>query len=213
VGESKVEKSAKAWQREKRARELLKLLPDDFSRRKLRHFVCEWVRREELPRRIGKGTANVLAFAERIADDEANVDPDEWVAIWQELDESCENRSYAPNGCAAALIFTVGENIHEEALWVLDSISEPANARALALLREVFGNPFRPVDFAPWRTDTAVSLARQMYEARDFSALPILADALQDAGCANGAVLSHCREAKPIHCRGCWVVDGVLGKV
>ena len=79
------------------------------------------------------------------------------------------------------------------------------------LLREVFGNPFRLVDFAPWRTDTAVTLARQMYESREFSAMLILADALQDAGCDNEEVLSHCRGAGP-HVRGCWVVDGVLGK-
>jgi hypothetical protein len=45
---------------------------------------------------------------------------------------------------------------------------------------------------------------------RDFSAMPILADALQDAGCDNDDVLNHCRGAGP-HVRGCWVVDGVLG--
>jgi hypothetical protein len=82
-----------------------------------------------------------------------------------------------------------------------------------ALLRDVLGNPFRPVTFAPaWRTDTAVSLARQMYEARDFSALPILADALQDAGCNSEDALAHCRDPKQVHVRGCWVVDLVLGK-
>jgi hypothetical protein len=96
------------------------------------------------------------------------------------------------------------------------------------LLREVFGNPFRPVAFAPeWRTDTAVTLARQMYESRDFSAMPILADALQDAGCDNPDILDHCRDAAAVlgeppagsptpppvtHVRGCWVVDLVLGK-
>jgi hypothetical protein len=77
---------------------------------------------------------------------------------------------------------------------------------------EVVGNPFRPVSFAPdWRTDTAVALARQMYESRDFSAMPILADALQDAGCENDEVLTHCRNNTLTHSRGCWVVDGVLG--
>jgi hypothetical protein len=77
----------------------------------------------------------------------------------------------------------------------------------------IFGNPFRPVVFdAAWRTDTAVLLARQMYESREFSAMPILADALQDAGCDNTDVLSHCRDANAPHVRGCWVVDLVLGK-
>jgi hypothetical protein len=81
------------------------------------------------------------------------------------------------------------------------------------LLRDVFGNPFRPVAFDPaWRTDTAVALARGMYGSRDFSAMPILADALQDAGCENDDLLAHCRDAKQVHVRGCWVVDLVLGK-
>jgi len=81
------------------------------------------------------------------------------------------------------------------------------------LLRDIFGNPFRPVAFDPaWRTDTAVVLARQMYDSRDFGAMPILADALQDAGCEDEQVLNHCRDATAPHVRGCWVVDLVLGK-
>jgi hypothetical protein len=81
------------------------------------------------------------------------------------------------------------------------------------LVRDIFGNPFRPVAFAPeWRTDTALTLARQMYESRDFSAMPILADALQDAGCNEPAILDHCRDTALMHVRGCWVTDLVLGK-
>ena len=82
----------------------------------------------------------------------------------------------------------------------------------LALIRDIFGNPFRPVTFSPeWRTDTAITLARQMYEAREFGAMPILADALQDAGCDTDDILSHCRGDGP-QVRGCWVVDLVLGR-
>jgi hypothetical protein len=62
-----------------------------------------------------------------------------------------------------------------------------------------------------WLTSTVVTLARQMYEARDFGAMPILADALQDAGCDNDDILTHCRVPGP-HVRGCWVLDLVLGK-
>jgi hypothetical protein len=81
-----------------------------------------------------------------------------------------------------------------------------------ALLRDILGNPFRTVTFSPsWRTYTAVSLAQQMYDARDFGAMPILADALQDAGCDNNDILVHCRSPGE-HVRGCWVVDLVLGK-
>ncbi|VTR96326.1 Uncharacterized protein OS=Sorangium cellulosum (strain So ce56) GN=sce5710 PE=4 SV=1 [Gemmata massiliana] len=85
-------------------------------------------------------------------------------------------------------------------------------ARQTDLIRDIFGNPFRPVTFSPdWGTSTAVALASQMYESRDFGAMPILADALQDAGCDNTDVLDHCRDPGP-HVRGCWVVDLVLGK-
>jgi hypothetical protein len=65
--------------------------------------------------------------------------------------------------------------------------------------------------FAPcWRTNTVVALVRQMCESGDFSAMPILADALQDAGCDSANILDHCRGPGP-HVRGCWVVDSVLG--
>jgi hypothetical protein len=86
-------------------------------------------------------------------------------------------------------------------------------ATLIPFFRDIFGNPFRPVSFSPeWRTDTALSLAKQMYESRDFSAMPILADAIQDAGCDSEDILNHCRDANQPHVRGCWVVDLVLGK-
>lgn len=84
---------------------------------------------------------------------------------------------------------------------------------SLPLLRDIFGNPFRPVAFAPeWRTDTVVSLAHTMYESREFGAMPILADALQDAGYDHPDILAHCRDTALAHVRGCWVTDLVLGK-
>jgi hypothetical protein len=81
------------------------------------------------------------------------------------------------------------------------------------LVRDMFGNPFRatPVKRA-WRTATVVQLARGIYLEHAFDRLPILGDALQEAGCDNETVLAHCRDPKPVHARGCWVVDQVLGK-
>ncbi len=103
-------------------------------------------------------------------------------------------------------------NSQQSSLALCDDKPAAADAQAKAV-RCIFGNPFRPAAFsAEWRTDTAVSLARQMYESRDFSAMPILADALQDAGCDNADILNHCREPNGVHVRGCWVVDLVLGK-
>jgi hypothetical protein len=81
------------------------------------------------------------------------------------------------------------------------------------LLRCIFGNPFRPVGFTPkWRSETAVALAAGIYAERAFDRLPILADALEEAGCDHPDVLTHCRDPKAVHARGCWVADGVLGK-
>ena len=80
------------------------------------------------------------------------------------------------------------------------------------LLRDIFGNPFRPVVFDPrWQSETAVTLATGIYAERAFDRMPILADALEEAGCNNAAILTHCRGDGP-HVRGCWVVDLILGK-
>ncbi|MDB5306481.1 MAG: hypothetical protein JWO38_683 [Gemmataceae bacterium] len=80
------------------------------------------------------------------------------------------------------------------------------------LLAEVDGPRVSAVAFDPaWRTSTTVALARQMYDARDVGPMPILADALQDAGCGNEVIRSHCR-SEGLHVRGCWVVDQVSEK-
>lgn len=85
------------------------------------------------------------------------------------------------------------------------------SAEQAALLRDIFG-PSRVVELRPeWRTDTVAALARGVYEERAFDRMPILADALQDAGCGDEEVLGHLRGGGP-HNRGSWVVDWVLGK-
>jgi hypothetical protein len=82
----------------------------------------------------------------------------------------------------------------------------------LHLLREIFGNPFRPVAINPaWLTTNVTALAQAIYEERAFDCMPILGDALEDAGCNNALILEHCRSGRE-HVRGCWVVDLVLGK-
>ncbi len=83
---------------------------------------------------------------------------------------------------------------------------------SLPVLRDIFGNPFRPVVADPaWLTPTVQSIASSIYTDRAFDRLPILADALEEAGCTNAVVLLHCRQPGE-HVRGCWVVDLVLGK-
>jgi hypothetical protein len=86
---------------------------------------------------------------------------------------------------------------------------------AVALVHCVFGNPFRPIaidpDWLAWHDGTVPKLAQSIYDDRRFDLLPILADALQEAGCTNNEILQHCHSPGP-HVRGCWVVDLLLGK-
>jgi len=82
-----------------------------------------------------------------------------------------------------------------------------------AVLRDLFGNPFRPAYLDPawlvWEGGTVRRLAQAIYDGHRFAELPVLADALEEAGCADEQVLAHCRDKGP-HYRGCWVVDLVL---
>ena len=91
-----------------------------------------------------------------------------------------------------------------------------------ARLRDIVGNPFRPVAINPawltWNDGTVRGLAEAIYQERelpsghlDLTRLAVLADALEDAGCDNADILDHCRQPGE-HVRGCWVVDLLLGK-
>jgi hypothetical protein len=74
------------------------------------------------------------------------------------------------------------------------------------------GNPFGPLKCnRAWRTTKAITLAQHIYDERAFDRLPVLADAVEEAGCANAEVLAHCRGPES-HVKGCWVVDALLGK-
>lgn len=79
------------------------------------------------------------------------------------------------------------------------------------LFRDIF-QPFRIDTTAPVvKSSVVADLAQAIYTERVFDRLPILADALEEAGCTDEAILSHCRGPGP-HVRGCWVVDLILGK-
>jgi nucleoid-associated protein YgaU len=83
------------------------------------------------------------------------------------------------------------------------------------LLREIVGNPYRPIAADPawltWSGGTLRRIAQHIYDDRRFAELPVLADALEDAGCDNAELLSHCRSGAE-HVRGCWAVDVLLGR-
>jgi hypothetical protein len=82
----------------------------------------------------------------------------------------------------------------------------------VSILHDVVGNPFQPASLEPhWITENVVGLALAIYDERCFDRMPILADALMDAGCFDDEILNHCRSEGP-HVRCCWVVDLLLGK-
>jgi hypothetical protein len=101
--------------------------------------------------------------------------------------------------------------------WLLPAEETAPEARAQAdLLRDLFGNPFRRPrvkrTWLKWDGGTVVRVARAAYDGRAFDRLPVLADALDEAGCTDDAILGHCRGGGGAHVRGCWAVDLLLGK-
>ncbi len=89
-----------------------------------------------------------------------------------------------------------------------------SNSMTCDLLREVAGYPFRPwcatTDWRCWNQGVIIEIARTIYCDERFKELPILADALEDAGCPNSEWVIHLRQPTG-HVRGCWVVDQILG--
>lgn len=176
------------------------------SERKLRLYSCACFRLS-FPRLVCLADQLALDVAERFSD--AKATNDELTAISQRC--GCTASSVTRPSALDSARGAIGGNKvranHPAGFQQLLS-----NTTRCALLRCIFGNPFRPVTVAPdWKSETAVALATGIYQERAFDRLPILADALEEAGCDHPDVLGHCRRPGP-HARGCWVVDLVLGK-
>jgi len=120
-----------------------------------------------------------------------------------ELDEALGTLAYRHYEYADSQYYP-GPPLEEDFLRDLD---ERCVQEATAWCRARWESSLDPL----WRTSTVIALAKGINEEKAFDRLPILADALQDAGCENDDVLDHCRGAGP-HVRGCWVVDLLLGK-
>ena len=174
---------------------MLECLRGRAGNRKLRLLACAYAREF---RDLHPLIESFVELAERYADGAAGED------------EIAAARRETPRSHTAGLL----------SVWVLDREIEYASfhiGRILGgpgagLLREIFGNPFRPVALDPrWLTSDAVALARGVYADGAFDRLPILADALQDAGCDNPNILDHLRGDRG-HVRGCWALDLILAK-
>jgi hypothetical protein len=113
---------------------------------------------------------------------------------------------------AGAGRYTTYKATRDERMMRAEAAEAAERAAQTNILRDIFGNPFRPVTCNPaWQTANVVALAQAIYDERAFDRMPILGDALEDAGCDNADILTHCRQPAE-HVRGCWVVDLILGK-
>jgi hypothetical protein len=217
-------------------RTMLQFLRVGASERKLRLFLCACSRRLwellTVPAlRVG------VEVAERYADGQAEESEREaaWErsrdAFWQawgqfgnEPGEAPTDEQLAHHGSLARAHLSVYAPAPEGKLDYYDKKTvsqswaerlDPEEERCRCdLLRDLF-YPFRPVridsTWLSWRDSTIPKLAQVIYDERAFDRLPVLADALKDAGCADEDILKHCREPRE-HVRGCWVVDLLLGK-
>ncbi len=136
----------------------------------------------------------------------------EQTIVWNPSD-AARNAAKALAARAAGPAPPGGNPVSKEWQGAYNRAFSAAREYQAELVRDIFPPPgYTPALNPDWRTSTVVALARQMDETGDFSAVPILADALQDAGCDNDTILDRCRAPSNVHCRGNWIVDLVLGR-
>lgn len=134
-----------------------------------------------------------------------------WAAAWS---TAPTNRYFAENSSAYLLSDTGG--VIQRLIGVLGiATAKRERLSQVRLLFDIFGNPFHSIALDPtfltWHDGTISKLALAIYEDRAFHHMPILADALEEAGCTDTTLLGHCRRLSE-HVRGCWVVDLLLEK-
>jgi hypothetical protein len=204
--------TAEEWQECADPKPMLVFLRGKVSDRKLRLFACASCRQIwSMHDQIGK---RAVEFAERHAEGEGTADEQssiESLAWWGADGLNYEAESIWFAGWAAHS--AVSGNPIETVAFVTKAIENIDDIVLLCgLVKDIFGNPFRPVALDPrWLSCTVVDFARAIYDERAFDQMPVLADALVDAGCDNEEIIAHCLSKGP-HVRGCWVVDLLLGK-
>ncbi len=194
---------------------MLTFLKKTANERKLRLFACARCR-ELWPDLIDERSRRAVEISERYADQTVS---DEMLEEAGQLAKDAEasvaqstQREHPYAAAARFVIFAAGPFCARLYTYFHPQSWHPDPQRECVLLRDLFGNAFRPVVLRPsWLTSTVLALARGIYEDRAFDRMPILADALQDADCDSEDILNHCR-SESVHVRGCWVVDLLLGK-
>jgi hypothetical protein len=187
------------------------------NHRKLRLFACACVAHIHIPM-AAELFQQAIRVAVRVADSVA--DESERIAALNAINVELEMLN--PFSTSAHAVVALRYTLSTSAIFSFASANRAACSRGQeksaeqiwqsSAFRDIFGNPFRPVVADPaWLTSTVVAIATSLYQDRAFDRLPILADALEEAGCTNADLLLHCRQPGD-HVRGCWAVDLVLGK-
>ena len=203
---------------------MLEFLRGKTSDRKLRLFVVACCRRV-WHLLADERSCQAVEVAERFADGAATdqeleaVRQDAWEftlhrvhedEAFFDLDAEALDAADAPAWAAKEVVES-----HRVAVAVQRALGTTEGKAQTHLLRCIVGNPFRIVTLAPsWlarNSDTAVGMAAAIYDDRTFDRLPVLASALEKAGCTDADILNHCRQPGP-HVRGCWALDLLLGK-
>ncbi|MFO0842381.1 MAG: hypothetical protein U0797_08305 [Gemmataceae bacterium] len=196
--------------------EVVAFLGERGSQRRWQLFACHCCWRI-LPLLVDEASRHAVSVAERRAegratDAEAREAEDEAItrALQQQQAEGLSVRFTAAMAAVHALMFPRRAYVNAGRAA---GGGEPAERAAQCdLLRELFGNPFRPFAFDPaWRSPIVMAIAAQVYDRESFNELPVLADALEDAGCDDAQLLGHLHSATG-HLRGCWALDAVLDK-
>jgi hypothetical protein len=193
----------------------LRLLAVFWCRQMEEIFITSKPHHHSVKKDRKKAHRNVVSTAERYADGEATKSELN-KAYWNAdrfLFADCEKRfgdvASAERSSLVCVHFSVNNmSLASDRRWLQTRVQEQA-----AALHEIFGNLFRQTAFDPaWRTSDVMALAKGIYHDRAFDRMPILADALQDAGCENTDILNHLRDPNATHVRGCWALDLVLEK-
>jgi hypothetical protein len=194
---------------------MLHFLGNGLSDRKFRLFACACCRRF-WHLLSGPMAQPAVEAAERYADGLISFNQLEDTACgrWSEIElvagVSQDKVLRAVQAAAAASrVFRGGLG---ESFDYIQQVDEDRKGQA-NLLRDLAGNPYRTVSADPswlaWDGGMVVKLAQAIYDERSFEDLPVLADALEDAGCGDAVLLEHCRSQGP-HAKGCWAVDLLL---
>jgi hypothetical protein len=186
-------------------RPMLESLRGKASDRKLRLFAVACCHRAG-SRLIDDGIRVCIEVAERFADGAASAG---------ELEAAPDGFEYVPASRTDDRLAAWWTTFRDAWLAAHHTGRYSDPAVQCTALRDILGPlPFRPVVIDPawvrWNHGTIPAIARRIYEERAFHDMPILADALEDAGCTDADLLAHCRTGGP-HVRGCWVVDLLLG--